>query len=157
MLRWYLGLHPHVRIALVIAPFLVILGYGLVDIWLKPDTPEASRQEVSVQPLEPLGECRLKSGECRFRYGDLEVSLQRAGSTAGLARIDLISNQHIRGIRFAILQDGNEAFLAPQETGKTSVWFFEFPERLLAGEVVNMRMALAQARRVLTAEFKARP
>ncbi|MCB1640012.1 MAG: hypothetical protein KDI15_14315, partial [Thiothrix sp.] len=105
MLRWYLGLHPHVRIALVVAPFLVILGYGLMDIWVKPDTPEASRQEISVQPLEQLGECRLVSGQCRFRYGDLEVSLQRANSEAGLARIDLVSNQHIRGIRFAILQD----------------------------------------------------
>jgi len=57
------------KIALVLAPFLLVAGYVLSDMYL------ASDDEVRLYPLESATECLMFSADCILLSGDMQVNL----------------------------------------------------------------------------------
>lgn len=156
MIKWYLKLPRHVRIAIILAPFLGIFGWGLADTWMRPETIERAKQHVAVREMVVADQCLLKADQCKLSKDEMDVSLQAAPATsADLVRIDLKSSQHIRGLKMSIVQGGEETKLVPQPTRVTDRWFIEFPANVLKSDSFTMRIAIAQTKRVYLAEFPA--
>lgn len=152
MLKWFFGLNRHLRIAILIAPFLGIGGYGLADYFLAP------KQERETQFFELVaeGQCNLTINQCKFKHEKLEVSLVReAASEEGLLRIDVRTNQPLRGVKFALVQGGTEQKLYAEQTVTLQNWIAEFPQHALKSRHVTFRLALAKTGRIFIAEFPA--
>lgn len=155
MIRWFIGLPRHVRLAIILAPFLGIFGWGLADTWMRPNIEQA-RQEVAVREMVVTDQCLLKAAQCQLSKDEMTVKLASvAASETGLLRINISSNQHIRGLKMAIVQNGEETRLIAQPTRVTDRWFVEFPARVLHSANVTLRIAIAQTKRVYLAEFPA--
>ncbi len=155
MMKWFMGLSKHMRIAIIVAPFLAIFGWGLADTWLRADIEEV-KQHVAVREMVVADQCILKPGQCKLSKDEMDVSLEVAEpSTIELLRISLASTQHIRGLKMSIVQGGKETKLVAQPTKVTDRWFVEFPKKLLEGSSFTLRVAIAQTKRVYLAEFPA--
>lgn len=155
MIKWFMGLSKHMRIAIIMAPFMAIFGWGLADTWVRSDV-EKVEQHVAVREMVVAGQCILKPGQCRLSRDKMDVTLEVAEpSSVDLVRLDLASTGHIRGLKMSIVQDGQETRLVAQPTKVTDRWFVEFPKRLLVGSSFTLRIAIAQTKRVYLAEFPA--
>ncbi|MEZ5537795.1 MAG: hypothetical protein R3F02_19505 [Thiolinea sp.] len=158
MIKWYLGLPRHLRIAIILAPFLGIFGWGLADTWMRPETIERAKQLVAVREMVVEDQCLLKAARCKLSKDEMDVSLEatQAASSADLLRVDIRSSQHMRGLKVAIVQGGTETKLVPQRTHVTDHWFLEFPAKLIEQPSFTLRIAVAQTKRVYLAEFPAK-
>lgn len=155
MMKWFMSLNKHLRIAIILAPFMAIFGWGLADTWMRADIEEV-KQHVAVREMVVADQCILKPGQCKLSQDEMEVSLEVAEpSAADLFRVDLTSTQHIRGLKIAIVQDGEETKLVAQPTKVTDHWYMEFPKDLLKDSSFTFRIAIAQTKRVYLAEFPA--
>ena len=64
------------KIALLLAPFLLIGGYAATDFYL------GSRdQPTELFELEAVGECRLFDGDCILQSGDMQVNITDSDGT----------------------------------------------------------------------------
>ncbi|MEZ5476463.1 MAG: hypothetical protein R3E95_02920 [Thiolinea sp.] len=157
MIKWFMGLDRHLRTAIILAPVLAIFGFGLTDLWVKPKAVEQAEQTIAVREMLVSGQCILEADQCKLSGDEMEVALQTApASTDSLVRLNIASNQHIRGLKMAVVQEGKEDKLIPQATEKTDRWYVEFPRELLTQPSFTLRVALAQTKRVYLAEFPAR-
>lgn len=153
MLKWFFGLNRHVRTAIMVAPFLGIGGYGLADYFL---VGPQEKKETIVQELVAQGQCNLTVNQCKFSYEKLTVSLVReAASEEGLLRIDIRTNQPVRGVKFALVQGRMEQKIYADQTVTLENWVAEFPQHALKSNHVVFRLALAQTGRIFIAEFPA--
>jgi hypothetical protein len=156
MIKWYLKLPRHVRIAIILAPFLGIFGWGLADTWMRPETIERAKQHVAVNEMLVSGQCLLKGDQCKLNKDEMDVSLESVpASSAELVRVNITSNQHIRGLKMSIVQGDEETKLVAQPTRVTDHWFVEFPQELVKESSFTVRIAIAQTKRVYLAEFPA--
>ena len=156
MIKWFMGLNRHLRIAIILAPFLGIFGFGLTDTWINKDKPSPATQRVLVRELQLVGQCILSGGECKLSKDEMGVDLRSAVSTAtNLLRLEISSTGHVRGLKMSLVQAGREDKLVPQRTMKTDRWYVEFPRSLVTQSSLTIRIALAQTRRVYLAEFPA--
>lgn len=155
MIKWFMGLPRHVRLAIILAPFLGIFGWGLADTWMRPDIEQA-KQEVAVREMIVADQCLLKAAQCKLSKDEMDVELASAAAgSAGLLRINISSSQHIRGLKMSIVQNAEETRLIAQPTKVTDRWFVEFPAEVLQSQDVTLRIAIAQTKRVYLAEFPA--
>ena len=155
MIKWFMGLNRHLRVAIILAPFLGIFGFGLADTWVTKGQPERSQQSVAVRELALTGQCLL-TVNCQLSNGEMAVVLQSATASAtDLLRVNITATGHVRGLKIALVQGGQEDKLAAQATTKTDQWYVEFPRSLLQQNTFVMRLALAQTKRVYLAEFPA--
>lgn len=156
MISWFMRLSPHLRIAIILAPFLGIISFGLTDLWLSKDQSEtAEQQPVVMHQLQLSGQCVLDVS-CLLSQEGLSVMLKAApASDTKLVRIDIGASAHIRGLQLALVQAGQEEKLVAQRTDKTDRWYVEFPRDRLVQQAFTLRLALAQTKRVYLAEFPA--
>lgn len=156
MLKWFLGLSLHTRIAIMVAPILSIGGYGMMDLWLNKDKPKTPAQ-ATFQPLELQGECLLATNQCQLHHSKIDVSLARHESgKPNIVRLEITPSVHIRGIQMALVQSGVEhQIIAEPVPGKES-WAAEFPDTLINPSPSALRIALAQFGRISFAEIPAR-
>lgn len=153
MLKWFFGLNRHVRTAILIAPFLGIGGYGLADYFIAGPKEEGGTK---VHTLVAQGQCNLTINQCKFEHEKLGVSLVReAASEEGLLRIDIRTNQPLRGVKFALVQGEDEQKIYADQTVTLENWIAEFPQHALKSNHVTFRIALAQTGRIYIAEFPA--
>lgn len=156
MMKWFMSLNKHLRIAIILAPFLAIFGWGLADTWVRPDIDEL-KQHVAVREMIVADQCVLKPGQCKLSKDEMDVELEVAeASAADLLRVNVTSTQHIRALKMSIVQGDEETRLVAQRTRVTDHWFAEFPKKLLKESSVTMRVAIAQTKRVYLAEFPAK-
>lgn len=154
MLRWFLGLPVHMRIAILIAPFLAIGGFGLADLWQRKDLPQTDDSQPALFQLALEGSCVISAAPCKLSYQKNQLELQSlAASSDDLLRWQISSPQRIRGIQMAIVQNGEEQHLAAIETKENTVWYVEFPKSIIQADSFDLRMAVAQTAKVLIAEF----
>ncbi len=161
MIRWFLQLSPHLRLAIVLAPFLGLLGFGLADLWLSQEpqkpAPKVAQPPVAMHEFTLNEPCRLDAARCVLSAGDMQLMLQSAPTQRSeLLRIDISASGHVRGLQLALVQGEHEARLVAQRTPQTQRWFVEFPRALLRQPTFTLRLALAQTKRVYLAEFAAR-
>nr|CAA6809964.1 MAG: Unknown protein [uncultured Thiotrichaceae bacterium] len=156
MMKWFMSLSKHLRIAIILAPFMAIFGWGLADTWMRKDIEEI-KQTVAVKEMVVTDQCILKPGQCKLSKDEMEVSLEVAEpSAADLFRLNLASTQHIRALKVSIVQSGEETKLIAQPTKVTDRWYVEFPREQLKSSSFTLRFAIAQTKRVYLAEFPAK-
>ncbi len=156
MFQWYVRQPLQVRVAILVAPILAIGGWGLMDTWKRPETVQQEIQKVAMYQLVAESQCLLATGECKLGYEGVKLTLaQVPASHSDLVRLDVKSNQLIRGLKMAIVQNGVEEQLIAQSTALSDAWFVEFPQTVLKGSAFDIRLAVAQTKRMLLAEFPA--
>ncbi|MEZ5448907.1 MAG: hypothetical protein R3E89_07870 [Thiolinea sp.] len=157
MFRWFLRLPRHLRIAIMVAPILAIGGFGLADLWMRPETVETEKQDVAMFQLLVQGQCTLSAAQCTLSDEANELKLAATpASSDTLLRFDIQGKQLIRGLQMAIVQDGKEEHLVGQETGQGDHWYVEFPREIVKTPDFTLRMVVAQTKKLLIAEFPAR-
>jgi hypothetical protein len=155
MLRWFFGLSLHARIAIMLAPVLAIGGWGMTDLWVNKDKPKQENQ-VAMLPLQVQGPCLLATNQCRLQHDKMQISLVRTDSgKPGIARVEITASTRIRGIQMSLVQADTEYQLVVEPMRGESVWFAEFPDKLLTPSPSALRIAVAQFGRVSFAEVAA--
>lgn len=157
MINWFLNLNGHLKIAIILAPLLGILSFGLTDLWVSKEQPKTTDQQPAVMhELQLSGKCMLDAS-CLLSQEELSVMLKSVpASDNSLLRIDIGASGHIRGLQLALVQNGQETKLVAQRTNKTDRWYVEFPRKLLTQPTFTLRLALAQTKQVYLAEFPAK-
>lgn len=155
MLKWFFGLSLHSCIAIMVAPFMLIGGWGMMDLWLNKDKP-TQKKDVAMQQLVAEGQCLLATNQCKLSYKDMQVSMMRGEASApDLVRIDIRANQPLRGVQLALVYGEEEQHVVIDRPAGGEAWFGEFPAKLLQPHPTAVRMALAQTGRVSYAEIPA--
>ncbi|MGB3919013.1 hypothetical protein J9253_00580 [Thiothrix litoralis] len=153
MLRWFFKQSLHMRIAIIFAPFMLIGGYGLMDLWVTKDQPKQDKP-VAMQPLQLQGECLLATNQCKLQHATMQVSMVRLESgKPGIVRLEITPNVSVRGIQMSLVQADTEHQLVIEPMRGAEVWYAEFPEKLLTPSPSVLRIALAQFGRVSYAEI----
>ncbi|UJS26062.1 hypothetical protein [Thiothrix winogradskyi] len=161
-LKWFLGLPAHLRIAIILAPFIAIGGYGLTDLWITKNQPKQAAP-ISMEALQLQGECWLATNQCALQNARMKVALVRKdASQPGLVRLEIFPDTNIRGIEMSLVQAGEEHLIVvkPNEGGgawpnpESGAWFVEFPEKLLTPSPSVLRIALAKFGSVAYAEIQ---
>lgn len=155
MLRWFLDLTLHMRIAIIMTPILVIGGFGLADLWVTRNTPEKITPSAT-RELRTAGRCQLASSQCRLSSDGFSVVLrQGAASRPDLARIELEPNESVRGIKMSLVQKQEEHAFAAERLDDAEIWFGEFSAQLLQPPPSALRIGIVQRGRVYFAEIPA--
>jgi len=92
-------LNPQLKIAIFIAPFLLIGGFIAMDYYAKEDPPDNARYQ-----LHPVNErCDFSNNNCRFSNDDLQLSVtleERLDNGSNTIRV--ISEQVLKGVAIAL-------------------------------------------------------
>ena len=64
----------HTKLALFVAPFLIIIGFIASDIWLEQQAGQAK-----VYVLQAVGGCELVNKQCQLASGDLKINVYDEG------------------------------------------------------------------------------
>lgn len=152
MLKWFFGLSPHIRTAILIAPILTIGGYGLADFFLVGG--KESKQETEFIALHKVNECRLAGGSCQLERDGFKAEIKRIPATEpGLIRLQIRSNMAMRGVKLSLVQ-GSEFMVYMGQTLDTSIWEGEFPEKELETSKAKLRVAIARVGIILHSEVE---
>jgi hypothetical protein len=150
-------MNRHLKIAFIVAPFLAIGGYALVDQY------QYSRQREQASMLYPLqadGECRLRpAGGCLLRHPLLTVRLKTADRREdGGLMVLLESDQPLTGGKLGYGRRGGvvpQRSLQPAGDGQRWRVPITAPDLSAAGRL-DLRMVLVSDGRVFIAEVPAR-
>ena len=91
-------MNKHTKVALVVAPFLLIGGYGLMDLYLK-ETEEPRFMELEVEGAD----CNITANRCFLSSGNFELSIYNEDG-------DTVVNTNLAMYRvslFTVDADGN--------------------------------------------------
>lgn len=154
LMKWFFGLPIHLRIAVMVAPVLVIGGYGLADLWVTKDQPK-QKEPIAMQPLQLQGECLLSTNQCVLQHERMKVSLIRQDSgKPGIVRLEIKPDTNIRGVQLSLVQAGEEHRIVVDSSKDGNQWVAEFPEKLLTPSPSLLRIALAKFGSVSFAEIQ---
>ncbi len=99
-------LNPQLKIAIFIAPFLLIGGYIAMDYFAKEDPPDNARYQ-----LHPVNErCDFSNNNCRFSNDDLQLSVtleERLDNGSNTIRVT--SEQALKGVAIALTDIDDES------------------------------------------------
>lgn len=154
MLKWFFGLSPHLRVAILVAPILTIIGYGAADFFLIDGAK--SKREVEFVALSQVNECHFAGGSCQLKRDDFKAEIKRLpASSPDLVQLEVRSNMAMRGVKMSLVQGTSEAMVYMAHTSDTAVWIGEFPEKALQNSDVTLRLAIARVGLILHAEVDA--
>ncbi len=97
-------MNKHQKLALIVAPFLLIGGYIAADYYSIAQDKAAMEQKAG--RMTTLGDCNLQKGSCILQKGPLEMTLSVDQATAG--QLLLVSNQPLEGVTIAFADDNPE-------------------------------------------------
>ncbi len=149
-------MNRHLKIAFVVAPFLAIGGYALVDQY------QYSQQQAQAKALYPLkvdGACRLRpEGACRLQHPLLRVALKTADRRDdGSLTVLLEADKPLAGGKLGYGRRGEEVpqrSLQPGNDGKH--WRVAIPVTdLTATDRLDLRMVLVSEGKIFIAEVPA--
>ena len=150
-------MNRHLKIAFVVAPFLAIGGYALVDQYQYSRQREQAK---ALYPLEVVGECRLRpAGGCLLRHPLLTVRLKTTDRRAdGALMVRLESDRPLAGGKLGYGR-GGEAVpqRSLQRAGDDGQWRVSIAASdLTAADRLDLRMVLVSDGRIFIAEVPAR-
>ena len=146
----------HLKIAFIVAPFLAIGGYALVDQY---QHYQLQKQAKALYPLRVAGACRLTpEGGCLLRSDTLEVRLKTVDVKAdGSLTLLLQSSLPLEGGKLGYGRSGEAV---PQRSLRRAEdarhWLVSIPASdLTLNDRLDLRMVLVGGERVYLAEVEA--
>lgn len=144
----------HLKIAFIVAPFLAIGGYALVDQY---QYYQQAKQAKALYPLEVAGRCELHQ-DCQLQHERLRVSLKAVDvQPDGSLVLTLTASRPLEGGKLGY---GRRGEAVPQRSLRKGQddrhWLVSIPaSSLAAGDKLDLRMALVSDGRVYIAEVAA--
>ncbi len=149
-------MNRHLKTAFIIAPFLAIGGYALVDQY---QYSQQIKQAKALYPLEAQGACRLsEDGGCLLRHETLQVVLKTADRQPdGSLTVVVAASAALQGGKLGYGRSGEEIPQRSLRQGKDARhWLVGIPASdLTAQDRLDLRMALVSDGRVYIAEVTA--
>lgn len=146
-------MNRHLKIAIIVAPFLSIGGYALVDQY---QYYQQQNQAKALYPLEVAGDCNLVRG-CELHNANLSISIDGSRQGDGI-RLKLLSDQDLRGGKLGYGDTGDEIpQRSLQKDGDARSWAAVVPLNAVQNaRPLTLRMVLVDHRgRVNIAELPA--
>lgn len=154
-LKKFFALPLHVRVAIIVAPFLAVGGWGLTDWWLNRGQ---SPQNIAFVALETPATCKLGGQQdCLLQHPRLQVRLvQVAGTQSDVVELRFTTSGEavVRGIQFSVVHGATEQFVVVKPTDNPHVWQAAFPQALLMPPPDALRLAVALRGWVAYAEIQ---
>ncbi len=149
-------MNRHLKIAFIIAPFLAIGGYALIDQY---QYSQQIKQAKALYPLVVQGACRLRDdGGCLLRHDTLQVELKTADRQPdGSLTVVVATSAALQGGKLGYGRSGEEVPQRSLRQGEDARhWLVSIPaSNLTAGDRLDLRMALVSEGRVYIAEVAA--
>lgn len=101
----FFGMSAHMKMAMIIAPLLLIGGWGIADYW-------ESRKKASDQVFEmdKIGACNLTKDPCQFRILEFDAQLSALAGQAGGSVIELSTSEPVKAVNLEVVSlNGAEA------------------------------------------------
>ena len=95
-------MNRHVKIALVMAPILALISYGLAGFF----QPSVKNKAGDYQ-LRLINECRPKNNSCKMKSGEFEIMLY-SSIKKGKQQLGIVANQPLSYLSVALAEDSNE-------------------------------------------------
>jgi hypothetical protein len=121
-------MNRHTKIAILVAPLLIVLGYILSDVFI-----ETKADRSKVIPLQPEADCAVLQDECILTSGDFKIAVS---DKAGMTIIN--STFPLDSVVLFLVDENNKATAYPLSKIQTSYyWQAQTPLRELAEELVS--------------------
>ena len=149
-------MNRHLKIAFIVAPFLAIGGYALVDQY---DYYQARKQIKALFPLKVDGNCVLLGEGCSLTNPALKLRLSVSGSPGnGLIPMQLESSAPLSGGKLGFGELGSklpQKSLMPGRDGQH--WKVALPQVVVGTDSeINLKMVVTSGGRVYIADVNAR-
>ena len=96
-------MNRHVKIALIMAPILALLSYGITGYF----QPQLKHEKGGDYQLNMAGECRPSDNSCVMKSGKFEIMLI-SSIKKGKRQLGVISNQPVSYLSMALARDDNQ-------------------------------------------------
>lgn len=106
LLAKYFRLSGHMKIAMIVAPLLLVGGWGVADYF--ESKKKASDQ---VFPMKAVGPCILSEGACQFRILEFDAVISASNSGSGSAFV-LETSEPVKAANLEVL--GKSSSQAPR-------------------------------------------
>jgi hypothetical protein len=148
-------MNRHLKIAFIVAPFLAIGGYAVMDQY---DYYQKKKLAKALYTLKAEGACVLSSGACVLKNESLTVSLSSAAAeTNGDVPMYLESSVALAGGKLGFGDEGAEIpQRSLQQLQDDQHWRVGLPQAAIGeASAVGLRMVLMSGGRVYIAEVEA--
>ncbi|MEE9302392.1 MAG: hypothetical protein V3U84_01270 [Thiotrichaceae bacterium] len=128
-------MNKHQRLALIVAPFLLIGGYIAADYY------DVAQQKVAMAEkagrLTLVDGCNLQTNSCTLQKGGLELQLKAVGS----GKLLLTSNEALEGATLAIGDDEPKGML---KSNDNKHWEIQLPENAIKATTMKLVTSINQ-------------
>lgn len=148
LLGKYFSMSAHTRLALILAPMLLVGGYIVADYI---ESRETEKDKVHFLTLsEP---CRLGGSACVFRISEFDATLTASPSSGG-SRILLLTSEPIKAVNLEMLgSSGNETPTAmTPDSGDLNKWYLD--SALTIEQLRGVNMVISTGKVFLPAEAR---
>ena len=135
------------KLAIFLAPFLLVGGYVLSDLYL-----ESKENEVRLFPLTPVGDCQMFENDCILESGDMQVNItDRNGVTLGNTSFPVDS------VAISLVyKDGSEVIYGLEKANNPQYWSRETSIRqaiVADGSATTLRLVVTRKGSRYISEF----
>lgn len=144
-------MNTHLKIAIGIAPFLLIGGWIAADYW--DNAKQQPPQEIALTLKAP---CHLSRNRCVLESAQLSLQLQSENSAEG-TRVRLLANQPLKGVLLEVVHPARGSSpLSMAAVGSPQRWRVTLPHNALPVDPpVTLRLACQTSHSRCYAEFEA--
>ena len=146
LIRKFTAASPHLKIALIVAPLLVIGGYIVADLYRPREAPPPQPRTAS--ELQVPEECRLLGGVCELLHREIAANIGAELEENGRTRIYLATSVPLEGALLAGEQQDPVTMVSRRDARH---WQALLPYPLREGD--RLRLALVSGKRRYFAEI----
>ena len=137
----FFRMSPHMKIATMVAPLLLVGGWGVADYF--ESKKKASDQ---VFPMETVGPCILSEGACRFRILEFDATVTAAAGGVG-SRFELQTSEPVKAVNIEVV--GGSASQSPKamvpDADDPNLWSLETQVPFADGKKFHMVISTGEA------------
>lgn len=149
LIQKFTAASPHLKIALIVAPLLVIGGYIAADLFRPEEAPVAPGQTTSAMQVSE--KCRLLGGVCELLHREIAANLGATLQEDGGTLIHLATSVPLAG---ALIAGEQQEPVTMQSRGNDKRWKALLPYPLQEGD--RLRLAMVSGERRYYAEITVR-
>ncbi len=151
LIRKFTATNPHLKIALVVAPLLMVGGYIIADLFELSTTPESTESANNAKPLVVDDRCRLLGEVCELLHREIAVNIGAEPGPGSTTLVYLSTSVPVDGV---LVAREKAPPIRMTTRGSSKRWKAELPYPLAEGE--RIRLALVRGEHRYFAEITTR-